>query len=242
MGLFKGMNANNVEKHEERVGGGFTPFASDVYDATVKLAWAGSAKSGAMFVDFTFDVGGRDYNERIYYTNKNGDNFYTKDGKKFGLPGFHQIDALCLITTGEALENQDTEEKIIKVYNFEKKAEENISVPVITEMLGKPVSLAIIQSIESINEKNDAGEYVPTDKTRPTNSIDMLFDTESKLTVSEARRGEEEPELYNKWLEKNRGEIRDKTKATGKKSGAGERPQAGSSNGSTARKSLFGAK
>ena len=74
-----------------------------------------------------------------------------------------------------------------------------------------------------------------------------MFDTETKLTVAEARNGEEVGKFWEKWEAANVGEgkFKDKRKAgkAGAKAGkpAGPAPQAGAAAGAPTKK-LFGKK
>ena len=99
MSLFNNLSSDNLEKQGDSLGG-FSLFESGLYDGTVKLAYADKYDSGAMFVALTLELGGKEYRETITITNKKGENFYLKDGKKMPLPGFTQINDLVLLITG----------------------------------------------------------------------------------------------------------------------------------------------
>lgn len=248
MSLFTGMTHEGLEESEDRLGG-FSVYGSDIYNATVKMAYAGKSTSGANFIHFEFDLGqGRMYREIAYFTNKKGENFWINETKKkVPLPGFSLVDDICLLTTDEPLAAQATEEKMVKVYDAEAKKELPKSVPVLMGLIGKPISLGILKQLESKTQKNASGEYVPTGETRETNLIDKAFHTDTKLTVVEARNGKDAGEFWDKWLEKNKDAIRDRRAKTGGGTAGGPgRPTAGppvsSGGGSTERKSLFGAK
>jgi len=220
------------------------------------MAYAGQAKSGARFVAFNIDIDGRDYRETIYVTNKNGDNWFpNKDDKtkKVPLPGFTTVDDICLVTTGAPLADQDDsiEQKMVNVYDPDAKKELPKSVPVLMNLLNKTVSLGITKSLENRQERSPNGDYVPKPETRETNTIEKVFDTESKLTVVEARRGVDKAAFWDAWEARNKGQTRDKRTikdgAGGVAGRPGQRPMAGPplGNGTAApapRKSLFGNK
>lgn len=247
MSLFSGMTSEGLEESEDRLGG-YSVYPSNIYNATVKMAYAGKAASGAHFIHFEFDLGSNQtYREVCYFTNKKGENFWINEAKKkVPLPGFTMVEDICLLTTDEPLAAQATEDKMVKVYDADSKKELPKSVPVLMGLIGKPISLGILKQLESKNAKNAAGEYVPTGDTRDTNIIDKAFHTDSKLTVVEARAGKDAGEFWEKWLEKNKDVVRDRrAKGTGGVTGGPGRPTAGppvSGGGSTERKSLFGAK
>jgi hypothetical protein len=243
--IFSGLTTEGLEETEDRLGG-YTVYPSAIYNAVIKMAYAGKAASGAHFVTFEFDLGNsQTYRETCYFTNKKGENFWINESKKkVPLPGFTMIDDICLLTTEQPLASQNTEDKMVKVYDSEAKKEVPKSVPVLMDLIGKPISLGILKQLESKNAKNAAGEYVATGETRDTNIIDKAFHTDTKLTVVEARAGKDAGEFWDKWLEKNKDVVRDRRAKTGGASGGAGRPVGGPpvAGGGTERKSLFGAK
>jgi hypothetical protein len=251
-GLFGNLTNNGLEETEDRLGG-FAPLETDIYTGPIKVAYAGQAASGARSITLIVDLGGKEYRETIYITNKKGENFFlNKDDKtkKVPLPGFTTINDICLVTTGRPLADQEAEDKMVKIYDPDQKKEVPKSVPVITALLGQTVSLGIVRTLENKSVKDSSGEYVPTPETRVVNSIEKVFHTETKMTVNEATNTTEVPAFWDAWLERNKGKQRDrrtiKDGATGVVGRPGA-PRASSSppvsNGSaTPRKSLFGAK
>jgi hypothetical protein len=251
-GLFGTLSNTGMEETQDRLGG-YQPFASGVYTGKIKLAYAGASAGGARNVTLIVDLNGREYRETIYITNKKGENwFLNKDdkSKKVPLPGFTTIDDICLVATGSPLADQGAEDKMVKVYDNDAKKELPKSVPVLIDLIGKEISLGIIQILENKNEKV-GNEYVPTAETRTSNAIDKVFDTESKLTVAEARAGSTTGAFWGAWAERNKDQVRDKRTI---KDGVAGAPQAGRPGARAAagapvagaqagaRKSLFGAK
>lgn len=250
MSLFGNLTSDGLEEAQDRLGG-FSALESDVYTGLIKVAYAGQSKGGSSNVTFVFDFGGREYRETIYVTNKNGENFYVnQNNKKVPLHGFTTVDDICLIAGGAPLCDQPTEDKMVKIYDPEEKKEMPKSVPVLTGLLNQKISVAILKQLENKSEKDGNGNYVAIAGTRDTNIIDKVFDVDTKLTVVEAKRGLEAGEFLAAWLEKNKGQTRDKRTlkdGEGGQSGrpgrpgrpAGGPPQAG---GSSQGKSLFGKK
>lgn len=242
MSLFNKLTSDGLEESQDRLGG-FSPFDSDIYIGTIKVAYAGTSSGGATSVSVVVDADGKEYRETFYVTNKKGENFFiSQDKKKVPLPGFTVVDDICLIASGKPLANQETEEKVINLYDFDAKKELPKSVPMLTDLVGQKIALGILKQLENKNAKNAAGEYEPTEETRETNVVDKVFHPEMKLTVAEARNGKEDPEFWDKWVEKNKGTVRDKTeKKAGGNAGAPPKPVAA---GGTAapRQSLFGKK
>ena len=246
--LFGNLKSDGLEQSTDNLGGGGFTRESDIYSGKIKMAYAGAAKSGARFVQLIVDLpDGKEYKETVYITNQKGENFYlnkSDNSKKVPLPGFTTIDDICLCATGKPLAEQDAEEKIVKIYDFEAKAELPTSVPVLIELLGQDISLAILKVTENKQAKNASGVYEATAETRDINSIDKVFNTDTKMTVVEARNKAEAPVFWDNWLERNKGKTRDKTsKVIGNPGAPGTArsgpPQAGAA---PARQSLFGKK
>lgn len=253
MSLFGNLKNDGLEETQDRLGG-FQPLKTNIYTGPIKLAYAGQSAGGARSITLIVDVGTQEYRETQYITNKKGENFFlNKDDrtKKVPLPGFSTIDDICLVTTGIPLADQEAEEKMVKVYDAETKKELPKSVPVLTGLLGKVVSLGIIQTLENKSVKQ-GDEYIPTAETRNVNTIDKVWHTETQMTVAEARAGASKGAFWDAWLERNKDQVRDKRtikdgevgQAQSGRPGANRNssgpPAAGSA--TTQRKSLFGAK
>lgn len=241
--MFGNLTGDNLEKDGDRLGGGGL-LESGAYDGTVKLAYAGTAQaSNAQSVTVHIDVDGHEFRETYWITNRNGENFYTDKqdpSKKRPLPGFTSVDDLCLVTTGMPLAEQPVEEKVVKLYDFDAKAEIPKNVPVLVELLGKPVTVGILKQTVDKQRKNDAGVYENTGETRDENVADKYFHQETKRTVTEGREGIEEASFYPKWVEKNAGKTRIKAKGAQGNTGTPGRPTAAPGAAPAPKKSLFG--
>lgn len=247
--LFGNQTTEGLEENQDRLGGGYQPNETDIYDATIKVAYAGKSAAGAQSVTVIADIGDREYRETFYVTDREGKNYYEakdKDGNKTGnkraLPGFTVVEDICLVTTGEPLSEQDAEEKQVKIYNPETKQEEPTGVMVLTGLTNQKVKLGIIKATENKSEKNQqTGNYDLIADTREVNFVDKVFHAEQKMTVVEAKNGATEASFHDAWLEKNKGVIQDRRKlkdgAQGGKSGRPNNPpQQGQQ---SERKSLF---
>lgn len=234
------------EQAEDRLGGGRSVLESGAYVATIKALYAGASEGGAQNMTLIADIDGKEYRETIYFTNRSGQNYYmTQNNKKAPLPGFITVDHICLVATGQPLSEQDTEDKVVKVWDREARAEVARTVPMLVNCLGKQIELGILKTLENKTEKQ-GNEYVAIADTIEVNSIDKVFDPDSKLTVVEAM-NEQEAKFYEAWCEKNKGNTRDKrTVKDGQGGTAGRptanRPTASAPAGGTERKSLFGNK
>lgn len=251
MGKFSNLTTDDVEQSEDRVGG-FSPLESDIYDdAEIKLAYAGESAKGAQSITIHAAIGDREYRETIYITNRNGDNFWLNDNKKkMPLPGFTVINDLCICATGAPLSEQDTDEKQVKIYDFDERKEVPKAVDVLVDLIGKKVTLGILNTLENKGVKQSDGSYADGPEERNVNSIDKVFENDSKMTVREAMDNEgwdaDKAEFIERWRATNEGKTRDKRTIKDGQGGQSGRPSpggnAGSSGGGEKRSSLFSKK
>lgn len=242
MSLFSNMSTDGLEQAQDRVGG-FQPHESDIYTGLIKSAYAGESRNGAMSVTLNVDIGSQEYRETIYITNRQKQNYFLNKqdpSKKVPLPGFTTIDDICLIVTGSPLSEQETEEKVVKVYDVESKGEINKSVPMLTGLLNKQISLAVIK--QKVNKVEKQGnEYIDTPESRFENRIEKVFHPELHVTVVEAKNDEKEAKFWDTWLSKNQGQTKDKRRIKDGQGGtAGAPPKPSDTANSNPRKSLFG--
>lgn len=250
-GLFGNLSNNGLEETRDSIGG-FSPLNSGIYTGKVKLAYAGQSAGGARNITLVVALPDREYRETIYITNKAGENWFLNPSdktKKVPLPGFTIMDDICLVTSGKPLAEQETEKKVVNIYDYEAKKELPKSVDVLTEIIGLEVSLGILKSLENKSEKQ-GNEYVATAETRETNNIDKVFHTETKMTVVEARNELTEPAFWAAWEGRNKDQVRDRRTVKDGQAGASGKPQAAPKSGppqqaasaTAPRTSLFGKK
>lgn len=227
MSMLSNMKSEGLEAQEDRIGG-FQLKSTDLYEATIKLAYITESDGGAYGLNLTFQIGGSEYRENtIYFTNKDKENFYyTKDDKgnrtttKAQLPGFNLVNNLCRLAIDKELYEIVEEEKTIKVYDSKEGKEIPKSMPCLTELHGSKVLLAITEQTVNKNKKNDnTGKYEPTSETREENQIDHVFHWDLRATVNELTaiakaeaEGKPAPkiEFADKWLERYAGKKADK--------------------------------
>ncbi|MBZ6396969.1 MULTISPECIES: hypothetical protein [Pantoea] len=238
--------AADVEQEKDVLGGSFI-LDTDVYDATIKLAYAGESKRGSKSLTIHADINGKEVRHTFYVTNKQGQNFYVnkKTDKKEFLPGWNAANALCLLIADKELPAMVAEEKIVKLYDFDAKAEVPTKVQALTELHGGRVKLAIEKQLVDVNQETapNSGVYVPSGKTREQNEIVKVFYAEDGRTTTEIRNNVEQAEFLQQWVARNKGKISDRTdKKAGTSAGA---PGVGGGILGQAQKpanSLFGAK
>lgn len=235
--MFNQEDLQGVEEQQDRLGGQYT-LDSGLYDATIKLAYViNSQSSQAKAVVTVLDINGFELTTRTWVTNSAGKPTYEKNNKKFTLPGYESINDMCFMATGISLAEQTIEDKTIKVWDAGEQKEVDKNMPVITSVLGKPVTVGVLKVIENKQKKGDDGKYHDTNEKREVNEIDKFFHTETKMTTVEAmKRVKIEPAdlFYTKWGEKNTGETRDKFKEV-----SGAAPTSGSGAPPKQSKSLF---
>lgn len=251
--LFGNLSNEGLEQSEDRLGG-FTVFETDGYDASVKMFYATKSDGGANGIFLILDIGGKEYRETLWITGKDGKNYYmVKDrdgketGKKKALMGYEIVEDLCSVTLEKSLSEMQFEEKVVNVYDSEAGKEVPKSVMVATEILGSQVTVGLEKSLK-FKTKKVGNEYVETTETREENAIVKVFEYNTKLTMNEVRHAQEKnidpvSDFYAKWVEKNKGKIKDMTKKgnanAGKTGKPGQAPQAGEGE---KRQSLFGKK
>lgn len=226
--LFAGLSVTkDMEKTEDRIGGGRHIFETDVYEnVDVKLAFTGLWDGGARYVTVIFDIDGQEYEETITVTNSEGQNFYMRDGKKNQMPGFVTINELCLTATGQELEDQDTEERQIEVWSSEEKKKVRQARDVMTDLTGAKASIALRKVSQPKQKKGDDNKYHDTDEDVIVNELTKSFHPETRATVSEIRKAEEkeqdiEAKFIDEWKEKWQGSIYNKRKGGGSSKGSG---------------------
>lgn len=249
--IFSGMKTDGLEQERDVLGGGGT-VESGIYDAIIKLAFAKkSGSSDAQGVEYHLELktptgGTFIFRETQWVTNRDGVHTYNDKNdptKKHLLPGYIMVDALCLLSTGYPLAEQEMAEKVVNLYDYDAKKELPKSVPVLTDLIGKEITVAVIKQTVDQTTKNGAGDYIPNGKTRDENVADKFFHTESKRTTSEIRAGLEDPIFYTAWEEKNKGKTKNLAKGTEGNSGVPGQPPAAGGAGTTQKTSgLFGKK
>lgn len=206
-------NAANVEKEKD-----FSKrtLDTDIYAATIKMIFAGQAKSGARNVTVQLKLAnGKDYNETVYLSNKEGKNTYEKDGKEYYLPGYMLINNMAIMTTGKGLFDlvEDVETRTVKLYNFESKKEEATDVMAIVPMIGKQVLVAIQEEEYEKQKLNDSTKkYEGTGEYADKNVMVKVYDPETKQTAVEIR--DDKPAAqHDAWLVANQGKKKEAAKS-----------------------------
>lgn len=240
-----------VAEDKDVLGGGNGPVDSGAYTAKVGMAYVAKSKGGALglFLTLLVTIGQdtKEVRQTLWMTSgdaKGNKPYYTKDGENYPLPGFSQANSLAALATGKEMSDLDTEEKVIKLYDFDAKAEVLTKVQAVTDLIGKEIVVGIIKQTVDKTKDNGSGVYEATGETREENEIDKFFcarDGFENMTTTEIKAKAEKAEFYTAWTEKWTGVTRNKAKgaAAGGTAGAPGKPAAA---GGTAKpkSSLFG--
>lgn len=213
-------------------GGGVLP--SEIYTCTIKAAYFDSAKSKAISLNLILETSnGRKLTHQEFITSgeaKGCKPYYEKDGKKYPLPGYAKMNTLCLLATGQTIDQLTAEDKILKLYDFEAKKETNQSKKVITELTGKVIKAGVFKLIVDKKVKNDNfnpsipesatnQRYVATGETREENAIDKFFNEEG--ATLEEHTEKKEPMFFEEWLKAHKDKVKDKSTKTASGTQAG---------------------
>ena len=212
------------ERNKDSLGGFLVD--TGVYGATIKLAYmTQAAESDAVALNFEFELStGVKYKEQIWITNKQGDNTYVdKNTKELAyLPGFELASDITLCATGQELDEQEIEDKVIMLYNAEAGKEIPTEVKMFTSMIDAELQLGIHKIKTFKQAKNASGIYEDTAEIREVNNIHKAFSADG-FTVTEMKAGAEAPEFIEKYRKEFTSEyVKDKTakKTDTKKSAA----------------------
>ena len=192
------------EKLVDTLGGYLLP--TGIYPVTIDMAYMSKSKKGADAVNFVFKTAeGKEMKETIYVTNRKGETFYIdkKDQSKKYLPGYNQVNAVCALAADSTLGAVagNAEELVIKIWDFDARADINTSVPVLTDLIGKRVVIGIHNIKENKNVEKSPGEWVPGPELRNINTLDKTFNEEG-FTQAELKTGAKNPEFLPKWKKK----------------------------------------
>lgn len=208
----------NVESVSIEKSGGFL-WDTGVYDVTVKLAYLDQAESKAVSLNIILaNAEGKELKESMFI--KSGDakgnkTYYEKDGKIYPLPGYSTANSLCIAATGKNLAQCMTtlEQKQIKVYDSKTKTDALKPRPVLVDLIGKPVKVAVNRVKENKQQKNSQGVYVNTADTREINECKFFANTQG-FSAEEIEAKATVPEAVEKWKKLNEGKVIDKSSKT----------------------------
>lgn len=241
----KGVSSEKVE--DDFLGGGGV-LDTDIYSGTIKYAYIGkSSKSEARCLNLSILVNGtHEVARQIWMTNGKGEVTYKdkKTGEEKNLPGYNQVNGLAMLLLSKEVGELDVEEKTLKLYDFDAKKELPQAVECFVELHGVDLQVAIQRQTVDKTENDGNGNYKPTGETREVNEFIKFFPAERLVTISEVAQFvkslggdfndvlsggqigkaianmEDDGDYATKWLDRNRGQIYDKS--TAKKGSGGK--------------------
>lgn len=202
--------------------GGSRVLDTDIYAATLDAVFTGMSDSGAMNVTIHAKTdSGQEIKQTIYITSnkeKGQKTYYTKNDVNYPLPGFSVINNIAQLAVGKDISELETENKIVKVYDFKQSKEVMKEVPMIVDLVGKKVEFAIMKEVVDKEKSDGNGGYAATGETREQNEIVKVFCLREGFehqTASEIRDKVGAAEFHPEWLKKNKGTVRNKAKSAG---------------------------
>lgn len=223
--------ADDIQEEKDSLGG-FAAQDTDLYDCELESVFTSKSQGGALALNVHAKTNtGAIIRDQFWMTSgdaKGNKNYYVnKKDEKHYLPGFNMANGLCLLTLGKAINELDTEEKVINLYDFDAGGEVATKVDMIEGICGKKITLGVIKQIVDKKKKNDqTGDYEPTGETRTVNVIDRIFRAKDGMTVTEIRAQAEEATFKNKWADKWRGQTQDLSVGKSASGGAAATSQA----------------
>jgi len=189
---------------------------SDIYLMKVIHAFLKEADSGAIGVQLTMkhsDKNKTEFNTTIYISSgktKGQKTYFEKNGKKFPLPGYTQINDLCLIASNGKLNlgTAPKTKKTVEVYSFTEGKKVNIQADVIDVLTGAIIKVAIAR--KRVN-KFKGGK--PTSEVTEKNEV-ATFLTRDGKTMREVN-SNSAAEFADKWLLKNKDQVIDEVTVIG---------------------------
>lgn len=195
MSFFSNINTATDIKESGDYLGGKTLLNTGVYDATIKLAYAHEAKSGAKAINYIFDIDGKEFETTEYFSSGKDKGFKTyyedKQGVKHHLAGYITNNDISRLTVGKEFTELSMEEKIVELYDFETRAKKKTKVNAFTDLHGKTIKLGLHKEISEYN-----------DKVYTKNIINKTFSSKHDKTVAECLAKKETAEFINQWKEK----------------------------------------
>ncbi len=264
----KAKPAAKAEVEDDFIGGGGV-LDTDIYPGVIKYAYIGkAANSDARCLNLSIMVNGKiEISRQIWMTNRKGDVTYKdkKTGEEKNLPGFNQVNGLCMLLASKEVGDMEVEEKTLNLYDFDAKKEVPQTVDCFTDLHGMALQVAIQRQTVDKTEKNEStGDYDPTGETRDVNEFIKFFPEDKLVTISEVAHyikslggdfedvmgdGDlpkaiskmEDGDYATKWLDKNRGQTYDKStgKKEGKAFGGGKSESSGGSSEKKSKADLF---
>lgn len=201
----------DIQEARDSVGSGGA-LDSGLYAGIIKNAYTTESSGGAqaMALEVELPEVNRTIRQTLYITNKEGEIFYEKDGKKHYLAGYLLADSLTMLASGGnvGVLELESEERHIQVYDSTEKKEVTKPADVLVDLLNVPILVGVIKIIKPKTEKQ-GDTWVEVDGEITINEIDKFFDPDTQMTVIELQDGSSDALFIEKW--KNRWVGKERT-------------------------------
>lgn len=236
-----------IADEKDSVGGGAHIFDSATIGFTIGMAYTEKSKGGALGLFLTLLTDDKkELRTTLWMTSgtaKGCKTYYTKDGENYPLPGFSMANSLALLTTGKEIGDLEPEEKVIKLYNSDAKAEVPTKVQAVTELIGQQIVAGVLrQTVDKTKKAEGSDEYVATGETRDENEIDKFFCAKEEflnMTTAEIKAKATEATFIGEWQKKHAGVTRNKSKGAGTSAGTPGAPAGAAAGTPKPKSSLF---
>lgn len=212
--LLDGLDMGGVEVSTSKDSlstGGFT-WETGAYDTEIEVAYLDKNQWGGKTVNYVFKdlAEGKTLKITDMYANENNETFNEYNGKKSLRVGYRRLVEMamlaCDMEIAEALLESKITEKIVELYDFDAGGVVEVPRMVLTEFVGKRITLGITKNITNKKAKDDEGKWKTTNEEKISNSIEKLFRFNDKATMSEvevakANSGDVDPTFFEKWRE-----------------------------------------
>lgn len=219
------MKTKDTESRVFSSGKGKFTVDSGVYPAVVKSIVSyetgdGEQVKGIIELELTLPDGAtRAYKQNVLLMSKDGNYTYKDDnsGADVLYGDVSIISDIANIACKKLLENLETQDTMIEIYDFTTKSNKPVPASSLVELIGAEVSVAILE-YETFKNKQVGGDWVETEETRLNNQIEIVMQAGSNKTLKELRAQVEEPVAHNTWLEYWAGKVKEAvSKNKGKK-------------------------
>lgn len=245
--MFDNLRVDDTIVHDgDFLGGGSYLLDTDAYTMAIDMAYIDKSKGGAMSLNLVLKGKNNETIRQQWWMTsgeaKGCKNYYEdKKGTKNYLPGFSAANNFTLLAIGKDISSVNTEEKVLSLYDYGQRKEVPTKKQVIVELLGAEIIVGVEKQTVDKTAKNEAtGNYEPTGETRQVNEIVKSFRAKDSLSAAEIRAEATEAVFLPKWVEKNKGNVVDKSIGVAASKGSTGVAGAPTQSGSTSEtKSLF---
>jgi hypothetical protein len=191
----------NIEAATDRPMDTRPKMSPGVHNMTIEMAYLEESSGGALAVVLKlvsptgatlntkeYVTSGRDKGQKHYYIDK-------QSGAQKYLPSFVTMNDIARLTTDQELFQLVPEDKTVMIRNFDLKKDVPTTKSVITDLIGKEVTVGVTATMED--------QYKAPTQSRTVYSIDKVFHTDTGCTVVELESGLTEGIYITSWAARN---------------------------------------